>query len=287
MTDFDGTLYRGDAPIRCYASHAARALPPTSRAAMLDAVDRYLELGAPTAALRSSNPAEADVLRRAIDGWDVVAQLGLHVNALTPDTLNDAFDATRAHMATDACELEVPSGYRDLLTELRGAGVRVVLATNSPAAGLDTLLDRLELRPLLSMVVSSTAKPEGLRRLLRAELGPGVDGGPASGAVGANHPTREAGALFAVGDHWTNDIEPAVELGVPTGYIDRFGRADGPATAIAPDIEGLLPALRAWAGLDATSARQQDTLPQGTAPQGTAPQDTAPRNTTKELTPWS
>ncbi|MEU6170563.1 HAD family hydrolase [Streptantibioticus parmotrematis] len=266
VTDFDGTLYRGDAPIRHYAAHAARALPATARTAMLAAVDRYLELGSPTAALRSANPAEADVLRRAIDGWDVVAQLGLRVHALTLDTLNAAFDATRVHMATDACELEVPGGYRDLLTALRGAGVRVVLATNSPAAGLDTLLDRLELRPLLSMVVSSTAKPEGLRRLLRAELGPGVDGGPASGAVGENHPTREPGALFAVGDHWTNDIEPAVELGVPTGYIDRFGRADGPATAIAPDIEGLLPALRAWAGLDTTSAS---------------------RNTTKELTPWS
>lgn len=236
VTDFDGTLYRGDAPIRYYAEGAAAELPAAERAALLDAVERYLAHGV-AAARKAAHPEESAALSRAVDAWEAVAQVAMHRHGVTKPVLDRAFLATRAYMATPACELEVPEAYRELLTGLRADGVRVVLATNSPAAGLDALLDRLEVRPLLDTVVSSTAKPAGLRRLLRAELG--AD----SGKV----PTGLAATAFAVGDHWVNDIEPGWEIAVPTGYIDRYGRSDGPATAIAPDIEGLLPAMRAWA----------------------------------------
>lgn len=236
VTDFDGTLYRGDAPIRFYAEHAAANLPEGERGALLDAVERYLVRGV-AAAEDARHPDEAAALRRAVDAWEVVAQVAVHRHGLTKPDLDRAFLATRAHMATPACALEVPDAYRELLAELRADGVRVVLATNSPPGGLDELLDRLAVRPLLDAVVSSTAKPAGLTRLLRAELG----------VPDSELPPAEPGRAFAVGDHWVNDVEPALQLAVPSGYIDRYGRSDGPATATAPDIEGLLPALRAWA----------------------------------------
>jgi FMN phosphatase YigB (HAD superfamily) len=236
VTDFDGTLYRGDAPIRHYAEHAAAGLPRRERAAMLDSVERYLAMGV-AAADKAEHPDEAAALRRAVDAWEAVAQVGIWRHSLTKPVLDHAFLATRSYMTTSACELEVPEAYRALLSELRADGVRVVLATNSPPGGLDELLDRLEVRSLLDTVVSSTAKPAGLSRLLRAELG--ADTGEVPPAL--------AGTAFAIGDHWVNDVEPAVEIAVPSGYIDRYGRADGPATAVAPDVEGLLPALRAWA----------------------------------------
>lgn len=235
VTDFDGTLYRGDDPIRYYARGAAGELPPAARTALLDAVDRYLAHGV-AAADDSSDPREAAALREAVDAWESVSRVATRCHDVSTETLDTAFLATRAHMTTAACVLEVPRAYRELLTELRAEGVRVVLATNSPPGGLDELLDRLDVRPLLDDVIASTRKPAGLSRLLRTELG---DDGIVS--------PRAAVQGFAIGDHWRNDIEPAHELGVASGYIDRYARGDGPATATAPDIEGLLPALREWA----------------------------------------
>ncbi|MCX4750023.1 HAD family hydrolase [Kitasatospora sp. NBC_01287] len=221
ITDFDGTLYRGDAPIRRYAEHAAAALDTADRAELLAGVEEFLDLGA-----QSGDPR----LAAAIDGWEAVAVLG-RAAGLGDAALNAAFRATRELMLDPGrCPLEVPAGYAELLTELRGAGVRVVLATNSPAAGLDGLLARLELPPLLDAVVSGTGKPEGLRHLLRAE-----------------NPAGTAGLVCVIGDHWRNDIEPGREVGAHSAYIDRFGRADGPADAIAPAVEGLLDSIRTWA----------------------------------------
>jgi FMN phosphatase YigB (HAD superfamily) len=227
VTDFDGTLYRGDAPIRHYAEQAARSLDSAARAELLDGVEEFLEIG-----------AKGGRLAEAIDGWEAVAVLGRRAGLATAE-LNEAFAATRELMLDAVrCPLEVPAGYAELITELRTAGVRVVLATNSPAAGLDGLLRRLELPPLLDAVVSGTGKPEGLRRLLRQERGAGA-----------------ASSLCVIGDHWRNDIEPGRELGTHSAYIDRFGRADGPADAIAPTVEGLLDSIRTWAASQAPTER--------------------------------
>lgn len=236
VTDFDGTLYRGDAPIRHYAEQAAVELSDRDRDGLLDAVGRYLEHGV-AAAGDADDPAEAAALRAATDGWEAVATVAAHRYGVDKPRLDRAFLATRAYMTTDACALEVPEEYRTLLTELRLDGIRVVLATNSPANGLDALLDRLRVRPLLDAVVHSTGKPAGLGRLLRAELGD----------AGGELAPDDAARGYALGDHWVNDVEPARQLAVPAGYIDRYGRADGPATAVARDVEGLLPSVRAWA----------------------------------------
>ncbi|MFC1421098.1 HAD family hydrolase [Streptacidiphilus cavernicola] len=219
VTDFDGTLYRGDDPIRRYARNAAERLGGAAGRVLLDGTDFYLAQGAPGSAVPE-----------AVDGWEAVALLGL-AHGLGQDDLNAAFLATRDWMATGDCVLEVPAGYARLLAGLRADGVRVVLATNSPAAGLDPLLRRLGVLPLLDQVVAGTGKPAGLDRLLRREL------------AGAGSAAR----VLVVGDHWRNDVEPGLRLGTATACIDRFGRADGPADAVAPSVEGLLDPLRTWA----------------------------------------
>jgi FMN phosphatase YigB (HAD superfamily) len=234
VTDFDGTLYRGDAPLLRYAEEAAAELTAARRSALLDALSRYLRDGV-AAAAQAAGEAEARALAAAVDGWEAVALLAAECHGVPPDRLQQAFLATRAAMARPEIALEVPAGYAELLAALRAEGVRVVLATNSPADGLHELLDRLGVRPLLDEVVSSTGKPQGLHELLRREL---------ADPLGPGGPAR----VLAIGDHWRNDVRPARALGAAACYIDRFGRADGPATAAAPRIEELLPALRAWAG---------------------------------------
>lgn len=236
VTDFDGTLYRGDDPIRYYAAQAAHWLAREPRRSVVEGVDRYLADGA------------AD-LPDAVDGWEAVAVLGRR-HGLDQHTLDAAFTATRLHMLQPGCSLEVPAGYAELLTELRAEGVRVVLATNSPAAGLDALLRRLGVLPLVDDVVSGTGKPAGLARLLRRELG-------LAESTPAWQVPSEAGArLLVIGDHWRNDIQPGVEVGAIGAYIDRFGRADGRAHSTAPTIEDLLDTVRNWA--DARSLAERN-----------------------------
>ena len=225
VTDFDGTLYRGDAPIQQYAWRTARHLEPAARRELLDGVERYLDQG-------------ASAVPEAVDAWEAVAVLGRRHGA-DGTALAGAFAETRAHMAEPGCDLEVPADYAELLAGLRTRGVRVVLATNSPAQGLDPLLRRLDVLPLVDEVVSGTGKPAGLARLLRRELGLAQDAPSVPDADGAR--------LLVIGDHWHNDIAPGLEIGAVGAYIDRFGRADGPADATAPQVEGLLDTVRNWA----------------------------------------
>jgi FMN phosphatase YigB (HAD superfamily) len=163
-------------------------------------------------------------------------------HGLADAALDAAFTATRGYMLEPGCALEVPAGYADLLAELRAEGVRVVLATNSPAAGLDALLRRLDVLPLVDAVVSGTGKPAGLSRLLRREVGLAED------VPAWQIPSAVGARLLVIGDHWRNDIQPGLEIGAAAAYIDRFGRADGPAGATGRLVEDLLDTVRDWAG---------------------------------------
>jgi FMN phosphatase YigB (HAD superfamily) len=227
VTDFDGTLYRGDAPVRYYAQRAAHRLAVGARRQLLDGLDRYLDRGA----------AE---LPEAVDGWEAVAALGFR-HGLGQAALASAFAETRAYMTGPGCVLDVPADYAGTLTGLRAQGVRVVLATNSPEDGLDPLLRRLDVLPLLDEVVAGTGKPAGLERLLRREL--------------SRAPGLDAARMLVIGDHWRNDVEPGLRTGAVGLYIDRFGRADGPAHATAPLVEDLLGTIRNWAGARSTADR--------------------------------
>jgi FMN phosphatase YigB (HAD superfamily) len=262
VVDFDGTLYRGDEPVRFYAGRLASTLSEADGAALLASFERYLKQG-PKAAADCRDTVEAAALREAVDGWGAAVHLGQRVYGIAPGQIERAFADTRAHMVESACELE-PAG--PLLDALRGLGgtVRRVLATNSPDVGLDVLLRRIGAGGLFDEIVCSLGKPDGLRRYLQRELGPNpgstvpgssvpsssvpsstVLGGAVPGCAAAPHPA--AWRLFSVGDHYRNEIEPAVEIGARAGFVDRFGRRDGPATAVAPTVEGVLPALLAWA----------------------------------------
>ncbi|WP_042417861.1 HAD family hydrolase [Streptacidiphilus anmyonensis] len=227
VTDFDGTVYRSDDPVRFYARRVAASLPAARSTALLDTFERFLAEGV-AAAAAAADPAEARALLQAQDGWGLVQALAADLG-LDDAVTQQAFLASRVHMLDDACALEVVEPLVALFAELRG-DVRIVLATNSPAEGLAPLLDRMGLSGAFDQVVAGAGKPEGLRTWMTRALG-----------------DRPAEELFSLGDHYRNEIEPAVAIGAATGYIDRFGRADGPATATASRVEDLLPAVRSWA----------------------------------------
>ena len=230
VVDFDGTVYRGDGPVRRYARRISESLPPERAEQYLGVFERYLAEGV-AAALRSTDTVEAAALRESIDHWGAAQNLAWRCFGVPADAVQTAFQRTREDMLDPACELEVVTPLVEELTALRGA-VRVLLATNSPRPGLAALLARLGVAEAFDDVLPGAAKPDGLRRMLRRELGADLRARP--------------WRLFSLGDHYYNDLAPAVEIGAAAGYIDRFGRADGPATAQAPVVERLLPAIHAW-----------------------------------------
>lgn len=231
VVDFDGTVYRGDAPVRHYASLIADSLPAVSAAGYLAAVDRYIAAGS-AAAGASEDTVEAAALREAVDPWGAALHLATRCYQVPPVLVELAFAECRQWMASPACEIELVQPLIAALTDLR-AEARIMLVTNSQETGLESLLARLGIAGCFDDIVAGAGKPDGLRRLLQRTLGADL----------RVRPWR----LFSLGDHYRNDIEPAVEIGAAAGYIDRFGRRDGPATASAPVAEDLLPALRAWA----------------------------------------
>jgi len=218
VVDMDGTLYHGDAPVLSYAEHAVAGLAP----------ERAVEVrGRLAAHLDGSGPIPA-----ATDGWEAVAALAAELD-LGTDVLDAAFLRSRQALADGTAVVAVPDGLAGLLADLRPTH-HLVLATNSPADGLAELLDRIGVRDAFDEVVSSTGKPDGLYPLLRRLL---ADCGL------SDAPWR----AFSIGDHWRNDIAPALAMGAMTGYVDRFDRRDGPAHVRAASVPELLPRLREWA----------------------------------------
>jgi FMN phosphatase YigB (HAD superfamily) len=235
VVDLDGTVYRGDAPVRRYASLIADAIAdmraPAEAKAYLDAVERYIEAG-PAAAAGSTDTVEAAALREAIDPWGAAAGLAARRYGIGTDVTEAAFARCRLWMTGPECEVELVEPLVQTLTELRSAA-RILLVTNTGFTSLHPFLARLGILERFDEIVAGAGKPDGLRRLLQRELGTDL---------------RERPWLaFSIGDHYRNDIEPAAEIGAGSGYIDRYGRADGPAMATAAKAEDLLPALRAWA----------------------------------------
>jgi FMN phosphatase YigB (HAD superfamily) len=231
VVDFDGTLYRGDAPVRYYAEQIAGTMTASDREPFLKAVDRYIKDG-PGAAKDSEDTVEAAVLREALDAWGATLQLARRCYGVPPEATECAFARCRLWMTEPACEIELVEPLVEALADIRER-VTVMLVTNSGELGLHTLLDRLGVLTAFDEIVAGAGKPDGLRRLLQRLLGPDL----------RVRPWR----VFSLGDHYRNDIEPAMEIGAAAGYIDRYGRRDGPATARAGRAEDLLPTLRGWA----------------------------------------
>ena len=266
VSDFDGTLYRGDEPVRHYARLLAGHLDPAGAESYLGAFERYLAVG-PAAAADSADLVEAAALRESVDAWGAAAGLGRRVHGIGSEAMNQAFTDTRVHMVEVPVELEPVTELIEGLRQLRGR-VRLLLATNSPLSGMSVLLDRLGATDLFDEVIGSVGKPDGLRRRLAIELGAGERKGAADGTAAHSEaatrtavsgtdtdataprpgrPYADPWRLLSIGDHWRNEIEPAFEIGAATGYIDRFGRADGPASVTVRTAEELLPAVFAWA----------------------------------------
>lgn len=213
--DLDGTLYRGAAACRHYARGIAATLAEDRRQAYLEAVERFLGGGGGVA---------------AADGWEAAVVLAGGERGASR-AFGDAFARTRAFMLTQECELEVPEGVPELL-ERSGGRARRVLVSNTPSYGVLPLLDRLGALGLFDEIVCGAAKPHRFAVRLRA-LADVLD--------------IPCEAVLSIGDHFVNDIEPALAAGCATAYVDPFGVGPhGKADLEGPRFEDLLGPVEEW-----------------------------------------
>lgn len=211
--DLDGTLYRSLEACRHYARGVADGLEESDRAAYLDAIDRYLAGKGGT---------------EASDGWEAAVVLAGGTRGASR-AFPDAFARTRAFMLTDECALDVPEGLRAFLER---SSARQILMSNTPSFGVMPLLERLDLLGAFDEIVCDAAKPHRFSERLAAI---------------ADVLDLPRGSVMSAGDHFVNDIAPAIAAGCATAYVDPFHVGpSGRATFEASRLEELLPALEAW-----------------------------------------
>lgn len=213
--DLDGTLYRGNEPYRYYARQISAGMPEAEREAYLEAMDAYLR--------QESSVAVSDA-------WEAAVVLAGGPRGASA-AFADAFAATRMFMTSRTCALEVPEGLRDLLAELHDRA-RLFLASNTQARFVFPLLARLEILECFDEIACQSEKP--------ARFAARLHGVAATMELSPDH-------VMSIGDHFVNDIAPAVALGCASAYVDPYGTGpDQVATLHAATLEELLEPLRVW-----------------------------------------
>ena len=249
--DLDGTLYDD---IRIYNRHARELVhfvPPKSRRAFLrdwraardadswlrvglgydESLDRlfefegstilrYLDWSGTAIPQMDASPVLAWGSRGASDEadqrffhlgdlWGLLTALATHYG-IERQERHAAFLATREAMVGDEFLLRPDPRLAGILSHLKAEGKHLLAMSNSPESAVLGTLRELKLGELFEQVLFSAAKPRGLVAWM-AE---------------ANRP----GNVLSAGDHFINDIEPALAAGAEALYIDRhatgLGRAD-------------------------------------------------------------
>jgi FMN phosphatase YigB (HAD superfamily) len=215
--DLDGTLYRSAVACLHYAQGIAETLDEPARAPYVEAMERYLS---------GAGGVEA------CDGWEAAVVLAGGGRGASR-AYGDAFARTREFMLSDACALEVPEGLRELLERV-ASRARRVLVTNTPSFGVMPLLERLDLLGSFDEISCDSAKPNRFEIRLQAFA-------DVNGVAPQN--------VLSIGDHFVNDIQPALNVGCTAAYLDPFGVGpSGRAQLEAPRFEDLLEPIETWVG---------------------------------------
>jgi FMN phosphatase YigB (HAD superfamily) len=220
LLDFDGTICRGDAPVRDYADRVAASLGSDAARRLKAALHAFLEHG------------NRDTIPEAKDGYGAVTRLAADAG-IEPERVQDAFLAARQKLTDGELPIEVPDNLRSFLSDI-SVKTRIIVVTNAPMAGLETLLDRMAVRDLVDQALGDANKPHGMPAIV-SRLLEGIDAG------------EQPSHLLSVGDIWENDLQVPSERGCATAYVDRFGLQSGRPTFTGPTIEDLYDSIRLWA----------------------------------------
>lgn len=216
VLDLDGTLCLGDAPVRAVFERALELIPKSEHAPLRESFQRYLD-------------GDHQAVPDCRDGYQALTRLVLGAGVERP-ALSAAFMATRDDYRSWLPEVHAPQKLLQTLAAM--SDVRRVLATNSPAIGMQDILAEIGVLDHVDEVITDARKPDGMPAILDS-LG---------------IPDRvTSDELAGIGDIWENDLSEIHRRGGATFHIDHAGLAEGAPTAVAATPDGLSAALLEWA----------------------------------------
>lgn len=206
--DFDGTLALGDAPVRAYASAVAAA----TDAAFMPAVDAALtafEAGA----------------SRYRDGYHIVGDLAA-AHGASAEEIQRAYDHSRTLLGSEF-PVDTIAHLPELLREL-GQHATLILATNAPRTGVDTVLRAWGVDDLFDEQHFTVGKPDGLLPIASAAI--------------------ERGPVLSIGDIYDLDLAPAAAVGADTALVGATaGTSPAPVTFRGDNLDSLRTTITSWA----------------------------------------
>jgi FMN phosphatase YigB (HAD superfamily) len=225
--DLDGTLYEETAHFLYYGQRLAEQLAQRPADDYLAEVERALSGAHPLTYGVSYDPVQKLIVRDGVvcdweghassaspsselvhvdDPWSVYGVTAAF-HGITRDRLQDAFLATRRHMESDQFSMQGMPGLREVIDDLHRAGRSFVLATNSPEPDSRVILEKLGLTGAFDDHVFNAKKQDNaVAHFTRWQLKYRI-------------PFER---MVSIGDHYRNEIQPAVDLGMKTIYIDRY-----------------------------------------------------------------
>lgn len=217
LFDFDGTLYDSEDHFNTYVDMICTHLDK-SQAEQLRNNYTHTREGQGTLHVgewydpttKTSKPFDGskptDVKYYLGDYWWIVHTLG-HTLGATDQQLADSFLRTREYMMTHTDEIRLVLGLKEWLqTAHEKKDPITILATNSPEVDSVSILKQLEVHSYFSEVICNSRKPIHMREILE-HVSTTYDVSPER--------------MLCVGDHYYNDIEPAVLFGADTLFINR------------------------------------------------------------------
>lgn len=212
--DFDGTLALGSGPVIDYA----RRVAPSARDGFLARVDDEL------AAFRAG-PS------RYRDGYDIVGSLA-RTDGVDAVALDRAYMASRQHLGTELAPVETMPELADFLG-LLATRARLLLATNAPATGIDSVLTAWGVRELFAERLYQVGKPSGLLPVVRDALA--------------------HGPVLAIGDIVELDLDPALTLGADTALVGATAaHAPAQVTMRGRELADLRDDIQTWSATAAS-----------------------------------
>ncbi|WP_243229311.1 HAD family hydrolase [Microbacterium sp. CIAB417] len=224
ILDFDGTIALGAGPLEAFARAVASAADDDAFA------DRAM------LALAAFERGEGD----ARDGYDVISSLA-GAQGVTAETLESAYQSSRALLGSEHAAIAPPAGLADFLARVH-RHARIVLATNAPGAGIRPVLEGWGVADLFDDLHFTVGKPAGLTPILRAAIADGP--------------------VLSVGDIFEFDLAPAAALGAETALVGATAeRSPAAVTFRARTLADLYSDIEAWAAhaASATPARTTHT----------------------------
>jgi|YelNatPaOPRAMG01_1025707.scaffolds.fasta_scaffold10065_6 FMN phosphatase YigB (HAD superfamily) len=212
--DFDGTVIQGDQPYYRCAEIIAQQIPSSEADAFLSRV---------RAALSHSIPFPGE------DGWNLLSNLSREY--ISSDAFRAAFHETRKEMLEKEEMIYMPDSVTLLLRRIKPYAV-LALASNSPPAYVEPVVRRYSLDSYFSYVRPSAQKPAGFEYMVRQII--------------SNEKLPDDCKILSVGDHYINDILPAVESGWDGAFVNPFGLDPRKSTVSARTIEELSDWIIDW-----------------------------------------